>query len=267
MFHYIRIVFLKAGRVIIKTGGHYHSRGISGVIRYYTAIFLYIIAPVYSRFGRIKYECPCCGWKGAHFLPYIDKGYVTFQAECPGCHSHPRHRGHILFYRRFFQEMKGRLLYVAPEFNLRFFLDRQDLEVKTSEYAKEIPADYHYDLMQVECPDRTWDCIICHHVIEHVPDDGKAMRELLRILKPGGSMIMSVPIARNLERTLEYGKPNPHETDHYYRYGRDFADRLPPELLVTAHDFRRLFSEKEFQRYHLKDDYIFLCRKPPEDSR
>jgi SAM-dependent methyltransferase len=158
--------------------------------------------------------------------------------------------------------MKGRLLYISPEFNLRFFLDRQDLEVRTSEYAKEAATDFHFDLIKIDCPDHTWDYIICHHVIEHVSDDRKALQELFRILKSGGTLILSVPIDPSLERTIEYGRPNPHETDHYYRYGRDFQSRIPREFQVVPHDFRSLFSEREFLQYHLKDDYLFVCRKP-----
>jgi SAM-dependent methyltransferase len=131
----------------------------------------------------------------------------------------------------------------------------------TSEYG-DAPADYHLDLIDIDLPDNTWDYIVCHRVIEHLSDDRRGMKELLRILKPGGTLVMSVPIDRDLVKTIEYGKPNPLETDHYYRYGKDFEKRIPQEYITKAYDFRDLFKKDEFKMMSLVDDTIFICQKP-----
>src|SRR5262249_12426105 len=70
------------------------------------------------------------------------------------------------------------------------------------------------------------------HVLEHVPDDRRAMREFYRVLKPGGWAILLVPIT--VERTFEDpAVVDPAERlrlfgqeDHVRRYGPDYGDRL-----------------------------------------
>jgi SAM-dependent methyltransferase len=240
----------------------YAAGGFKGITRLILAVLMKIFQRVYTRVGNGKKYCPCCGWNGANFLPYIDEGYVGFQAECPVCRSHARHRAHSLFYRKYFSCLCGELLYVAPEKNVDFFRNMATLNVRTSEYLFAASVDFHYDLLDIDCPDSMWDYIICHRVIEHVSDDRQAMRELYRVLKPGGICVLSVPIDNNLSTTIEYHKPNPFESCHYYRYGTDFVSRIPVEFAVEAYDFRTLFSAEEFDSLHLVDDFIYVCRRP-----
>ena len=52
--------------------------------------------------------------------------------------------------------------------------------------------------------DDSFDATLCNHVMEHVADDIKAMKEILRVLKPGGWAIIQVPFFPPLpEKTLE----------------------------------------------------------------
>lgn len=48
----------------------------------------------------------------------------------------------------------------------------------------------HMDITAMDFPDNTFDCVTCYHVLEHIPDDRKAMREILRVMKPGGWAIL-----------------------------------------------------------------------------
>ena len=90
------------------------------------------------------------------------------------------------------------------------------------------------DITALPRPDDTFDAVLCNHVLEHVPDDGAAMREMHRVLRPGGLAIMQHPIDTSRAETFEdpdtaapdarmqaYG-----QEDHVRLYGRDFADRL-----------------------------------------
>ena len=212
----------------------YVAAGVRGIARLVLAVLMKVFQRVYTRIGSGKKFCPCCGWHGTHFLPYIDAGYVNFQEECPICRSHARHRAHSLFYRKHFSGICGRLLYIAPEKNLEYFRDLPALTVATSEYSPSALADFHYNLLDIDCPDSTWDFIVCHRVIEHVSDDRQAMSELYRVLKPGGICVISVPVDFNCSSTIEYQHPNPFESCHYYRYGTDFVTRIPSEFAVAG---------------------------------
>ena len=65
-------------------------------------------------------------------------------------------------------------------------------------------SDHNLNLMEINLDDEQFDCIICHHVIEHVPNDRTAMSGLLRILKKGGLLILSLPMG-NIEKTIDNG--------------------------------------------------------------
>ena len=88
------------------------------------------------------------------------------------------------------------------------------------------------DVTEMEFPDASFDVVYCSHVLEHVPDDRKAMREFFRVLKPGGWAVLLVPIT--VEKTIEDPTlEDPAQSlalfgqeDHVRRYGKDYEDRL-----------------------------------------
>lgn len=124
----------------------------------------------------------------------------------------------------------GNLLHMAPEdamvpwYRRHFTYLSGDLDPVRAMVAMDITA----------LPLRTasMDAVICIHVLEHIPDDRKAMAELFRVLKPGGWGSVQVPMAG--EHTLEDPTvTSPRERkrlfgqcDHVRSYGRDFAGRL-----------------------------------------
>lgn len=71
--------------------------------------------------------------------------------------------------------------------------------------------------------DSTYDLVFASHVLEHIPNDKKAIQEIRRILKPDGIAILPVPLVA--ESTIEYPEPNPHETYHVRAPGVDYFDR------------------------------------------
>lgn len=249
-------------RVMELYSGNYRTGGVTGILRLTFAMGLCAIGPLYSRIGLTRRYCPSCGWRGANFLPFLATGYVHYQVRCPSCQCHARHRAHQLFYENQMKlmEKEGRLLYFAPESNVENLKKNKNLEVKTSNY-REDTADYDIDIMDIPFADNTWDYIICHRVIEHIPDDRLGMQELYRILKPSGKLILSVPIDVTLGKTIDYGKPNPFENDHYYNYALDFEDRIPEQFKVTRYAFSDLYSKKEFKEMSLVNDFVFLCEK------
>ena len=152
-------------------------------------------------------ECPVCGAKYRKFLPY---GYVQSRpnALCPKCLSLERHRLLWLYLTRETDLLTAfpRTLHIAPEVCIMRHL-KPHFRSHPGQYVTadlESPlADLHFDVQQIPLADDSVDVVICNHIMEHVADDRKAMRELHRILKPGGWGIVLSPVDTDYEQTYE----------------------------------------------------------------
>jgi hypothetical protein len=108
-------------------------------------------------------------------------------------------------------------------------------------------------------------------VLEHIPDDILAMRELYRVMKKGGWGIFQVPIRQTLEKTYEdFSITDPKErekafgqNDHVRWYGQDYKDRLKRVgFNVTEDDYVKKFSPNEIFQFGLKPtELIKYCVK------
>lgn len=129
------------------------------------------------------------------------------------------------------------------------------------------------DITRIPLPQGHFDLIICSHVLEHVPDDRRAMQELFRVLRPGGIAAIMVPLLPNGEhetwedasintpelRFQHYGWP-----DHVRFYGTDVADRLRSVgFEVEAEQVGDSYSAAEMVRFGLlPDEVVFLASRP-----
>lgn len=185
-----------------------------------------------SCFGWGRY-CPVCGTSFRRFRPY---GVTPRKdALCVNCSSVERHRFLWLYLQRktdLFDGAPKKMLHVAPElcFEPRFRELLGDGYL-TADLVDPL-AMVKMDVTSIGYPDRSFDVIYCSHVLEHVPDDRKAMREFRRVLADGGWAILLVPITG--EKTFEdpaITEPSERrrvfgQEDHVRRYGPDYADRL-----------------------------------------
>ena len=176
-------------------------------------------------------ECPCCGTR----LREFDAAWNRPNAICPRCGAHERHRLLALYLGRRMPADVKRVLWFAPEYSLdRHVRALASISVVTADLDGS-GVDFAVDLSRhVPFDDGAFDAILCSHVLEHVPDDAKAMRELRRVLAPGGVALVLVPVDYAADRTLEdpaIVTPEQREQaywqhDHVRLYGRDIADRL-----------------------------------------
>lgn len=178
-------------------------------------------------------HCPCCG---GHFSRFLPVGTPPRPAACPACNSLERQRLLVLYLRNrtaLFSE-RLRLLHIAPEDCLQPLLRGQpNLQYVSADRAGG-SAMLALDLVDIAFSDGAFDVILCSHVLEHVPDDRRAMRELHRVLRPGGWAILLVPEDRSRERTYEdpsltsAAQRERHfgQWDHVRVYGRDYPERL-----------------------------------------
>lgn len=179
--------------------------------------------------GNDRY-CPVCEKSTRRFLTMRGRK----DSKCP-CGSLERHRAlWLLFQQRanLFDGRDKKVLHLAPEActteRLRQKLGRGYITADLMSPR----ADISLDICDNPFRDNYFDVILCSHVLEHVPDDRKAMREFFRVLKPGGWAIMLVPMSTKptfedpsvtdpKERARVFG-----QWDHVRQYGPDFADRL-----------------------------------------
>ena len=219
-----------------------------------------------------KYEDPIDGKTFRKFLPY---GYGTPRANVlsPSTLSLERHRLLWLYLTRetdFFSKPL-KVLHVAPEqaFYKRFKNQKNLIYITTDLYSP--LADIKADLCALPFEDDSFDVIFCNHVLEHIPDDEQAMRELYRVMKKGGWGIFQVPQDINRTHTFEDDTiTDPAERtrifgqyDHVRVYGLDYFDRLRQvgfeveEIVYSTH-----FTAEEIERYRIVPQEILpLCKK------
>ena len=232
----------------------------------------YYKAAYYSKtayyFG-FDHQCNICGRQ----LRTFNRGKATQnELECPFCMSRPRHRTAFIYFNQrtdIFEAKPKRMLHVAPEPSLGpKFRSARSVDYLSADLDPS-SAMVQMDITDIHLTDNSFDVIYCSHVLEHIPDDRKAMRELARVLKPGGWAILAVPILRTdktfedpniktaMDRERIYG-----QSDHVRMYGPDFVDRLRESGFdVTVDHFASSFSDSMVRRYGLSREDIYVCRK------
>ena len=225
-----------------------------------------------------RYTDPINGKSYRSFLPY---GYVKIRpnALSPGTLSLERHRLIWLYLQREtnFFKTSAKLLHMAPE---KAFMKRlkklKNLAYTTCDLESPL-ADVKTDICDLPFDDASFDWILCNHVLEHIPNDTKAMQELYRVLKPGGIALLQVPLESNRKETFEDDSiVNKAERtkvfgqyDHVRIYGKDYFEKLRQTgFEVSEIQFGKSLTEAERLRYAVtKDEYIPLCLRPIQDRK
>jgi SAM-dependent methyltransferase len=214
--------------------------------------------------------CPVCGGAFDRFKADWNRP----DALCWRCGSHERHRAQWLLFDQRPDLLDGArsLLHFAPEWCLRQRLAPLAAERGIRYVTADLdPAgvDLELDLMGLALPDDAFDAVICSHVLEHVPDDGVAMRELRRITAPGGWCLVMIPL--DLTRETTYEDPSivtPEarveafwQHDHVRLYAPDVAERLAAAgFAVETIRPADLGPEAVRRARLLPSDWIVLCR-------
>lgn len=219
-----------------------------------------------------KYTDPIDGKQFKAFLPY---GYENPRDNVlsPSTLSLERHRLLWLFLKKetdfFISDLK--VLHFAPEqaFYKRF-RRMENIDYTTTDLNSPL-ADVEADICDLPFKDNTYDVILCNHVLEHIPNDQKAMQELYRVMKPGGWGIFQIPQDLDREHTFEDNSITDRKErarifgqyDHVRIYGRDYFDKLRNiGFNVTEVSFNKNLTPEEIDRYRLTPNEIIpLVRK------
>jgi SAM-dependent methyltransferase len=164
-----------------------------------------------------------------------------------------------------------KVLHFAPEQEFyKRFKKQTNIEYTTTDLLSPL-ADVKADICNLPFEDNAYDIIFCNHVLEHIPDDTKAMQELFRVLKPGGMGIFQIPqdlsrastftddtIVDQKERAKIFG-----QYDHVRVYGRDYFDKLRSiGFKVIEEDYTHKIAPELVEKYCLaKGEIIPVCFK------
>ena len=201
--------------------------------------------------NRYSFHCPLCDYRG-QLLTFRGRPH----AQCPRCFSLERHRLQFsvlqnLLDKQTMQSMSA--LHFAPEPSMRAFFEAHFGCYKTADLMMD-DVDYQVDIQLLPFPDEQFDFVFASHVLEHIPDDGKALSEIHRILKPNGIAILPVPII--CEHTIEYDEPDPSQDYHVRAPGLDYYERYKKFFssikMVSSFDV----DENNQPFVYLKDEYV-----------
>lgn len=239
----------------------------------------YVARPVLALYLKGNtYTDPIDGKSFRSFLPY-GYGDQRNNVLSPSTLSLERHRLLWLYLQNetdFLQPKnnsteKKEVLHFAPEqCFLKRFKALSHINYTTTDLESPI-ADVKADICNLPFKANSYDVIFCNHVLEHIPDDTKAMQELYRVLKPGGLAILQIPqdlkravtfeddtITDRTERAKIFG-----QYDHVRIYGRDYFDKLRSiGFKVDEVDYTSKLTAEAIEKYCLaKGEIIPICYK------
>lgn len=243
----------------------------------------------YKSYKKRKFEkkikgdrvyCPIC----KSTFKYFGNGGMDgrFNSRCHNCQSLERHRLVYLYLSEkfnFFKDKKNiKVLHFAPEhFFYKIFSNQNNIEYVPCDLFPDI---YNYngtveikkiDMTNIPYNKNTFDFIYHNQVLEHIPNDRLAMKELYRVMKKDGFGIFQVPIDYSREETYEdFSLTTPEERkiafgqhDHVRWYGKDYKDRLEDVgFKVSMDDYVQNFSKINIKKYGLiPSELIYYCKK------
>jgi len=234
----------------------------------------YTVRPFLAFFLKgTTFTDPIDGKSFKSFLPY-GYGKQRNNVLSPSTLSLERHRLLWLYLKNEtdFFTAKLKVLHFAPEqaFYKRF-KSMKNLDYVTTDLNSPL-ADVKADICNLPFKDNNFDVILCNHVLEHIPDDTKAMQELFRILKPGGFGVFQIPQDLSREFTFEDNSITDKKErakifgqyDHVRVYGRDYFNKLRSiGFKVEEVDYTATFTDEEIAKYSLaKGEIIPVVYKP-----
>ena len=260
------------------------GRLVSRTIRLYGSIMRRLLA------GEPRGFCIACNRPVLAFLPFgggskavrpLMKAAAVIGSDvdhfsCPKCWAHDRERHLLLYFTKLdFKSFiaNSRVLHLAPEPALKRFIE----SAMPTEYVRGdlFPASadvQRVDLCKMSFDAGSFDLVIANHVLEHVDDDGQALKEIFRILRPGGMAVLQTPYASALSKTIydpEITDPELRlqlygQEDHLRLYGSDIFERFTStglESKLQCHS--DLLPDIDFRVYGVNSkEPLMLFRKP-----
>ena len=248
-------------------------------LRYWIRVGTGAVAPL--RYRGDRYECPCCQGTFSRFADFHGSGATYPESRCPRCGSLQRQRVLWLFIERETDLLSRpiRVLQIAPDFAFFRRLHKAPrVDYVTGDLQMSPMITDRIDITRIPFGGDSFDLILCSHVLEHVPDDRRALEELHRVLKPDGVALLQHPLVDEPATDEDPSVTDPQErlrrwgqSDHVRAYGHDYGQRVQAagfdlelrayqdELPESVVERCRLLHRGEGRIAHLSQD-IAVCR-------
>ncbi|MBS1668829.1 MAG: methyltransferase domain-containing protein [Bacteroidetes bacterium] len=192
---------------------------------------------------------------------------------CPNCMSKNRERLLLAVIQNRVQFKKKSILHFSPEKHLYDFLNTQAIvspvDILPGFYQSIDRSTAYADATNLLFKDESFEIVIANHIMEHIPEDIQAMKEIHRVLKPGGLAILQVPYSEKLKKTIE--DPfinNPIEQEKLYGqkdHVRIYALNDYLSRLKTAGFKIEVLANPELEVYKIyaiqENEKVFICHK------
>lgn len=233
-------------------------------------------------FGN-RFFCPGCGghlrkmkpFEGVFYINGKQVDYHTENAICPICSSDIRHRFLLTFLKNNTNILKAklRLLHFAPEQgSYHFFKKLKNIDyVPCDIEPSRCPGALKVDITHIQFPSNSFDAVLASHVLEHVKDDAGAIKEIYRVIGPGGWALIAIPVygERTLEDlSLDYsGREKMYGIGCHMRMnGLDFRLKLSEAgfqvSILSLDDVQGNYFDRGANSPHIDTDkYLFFCNK------
>jgi O-antigen biosynthesis protein len=250
-----------------------------------------------------KYLCSVCDIHLDDFLPLSDWYLDNFKKynwehsldeletlnyshySCPNCQSSDRERLYAIFLSDYIEKSTQHSLSIldfAPSRQFIHFMNNigkkysKSIIYRTADLYSE-DVDDKIDISNMSLyGDNKFDLIICSHILEHVEDDSKALKELLRVLKPEGKAVLMVPILLSIndidedpaeknecERWRRFG-----QNDHVRQYSKNgFIERIKNAGFLLSELGVNSFGNSLFKQGGItKQSVLYIAEKPKNNE-
>src|SRR5215203_7563502 len=143
---------------------------------------------IYSFYKGINMQCPICEKKLRKFI--LLKNGETL---CPFCGSLPRHRRLWTLIKPLLKNGISVLDFSPPLCFYKKLKSFKQIQYVATDFEKEFTADLSLNVTNISLSSNSIDLLLCYHILEHIPEDKKAMSELCRILKSAGRCFIQTP--------------------------------------------------------------------------
>ena len=224
-------------------------------------------APIFKLLNhksKYKYDCPICGYHG----PFMDKNN-RLRAKCPKCGELERARMAMLVVNQIYDDKKASetdVLHISPENFLRkLFKEKYKSYISSDLYREDV--DHQFDIQSIPYPDNSFDLVFASHVLEYVKNDKQAIKEINRVLRPGGLAFLPVPMLHKKTIDFEERPSNKRiirETgkDYFDRYREVFAEVIiyEPEAFNPRFNLTIDMNEERQKSEHQLPNLLPVCK-------